>query len=132
MVGVERIAVRVRDEHVGRVLPDPVGDRDERLAVDLERVVAEIEALEGRAERGRGPLRLAMADLLHALHRLPGLLPELARLALLTVREREHLRSTPAGGRYRNRAARTPHEVGAVRADHEQSSTHRRQVAASG
>ena len=120
VVGVERVAVGVRDEHVRRGLADPVGDRDERVLVDLERVVAEIEALEGRAERGRRPLRLAVADLLHALDRLPRLLPELARLALLAVREREHVRRAAGRGRDRDRAAGAPDEVGAVRADHEQ------------
>ena len=60
------------------------------FAVDLERIVAEVEALELGAERGRRALRLAVADLLHALDRLARLLPELARLAPLAVGEREH------------------------------------------
>ncbi len=95
--------------------PDPVAERDQRLGPDLEGVVAEIEAFEGRAERGRRALRLAVTDLLHALDRLPGLLPELARLALLAVGESEHERLAAGRGRDGDRTAGAPDEVGAVR-----------------
>ena len=92
VVRVERVAIGVRDQHVGCERADAVGDRDERVPVDLERIVAEIEALELGAERGRRPLRLAVPDLLHALDGLSLLLPELAGLAALAVGEREHAR----------------------------------------
>ena len=112
VVGVERVAVGVRDEDVGRERADPVGDLDERVPVDLERVVAEVEALELRAERRRRPPGLAVADLLHPLDRLAGLLPELAGLSALAVREREDARrgrrppSSPRSPRPRARRSR--------------------------
>src|SRR5207342_573584 len=46
MVGIERIPVRVSDQHVRREFADTVGDGRKGNAVDLERVVAEVEALE--------------------------------------------------------------------------------------
>ena len=101
-------------------LADPVGDGSERRAVDLERVVPEVEALELGAERCSGSFRLAVPDLLHALHRLPGLLPELAGLSPLAVGEREHARFPAGRCRNRDRASRPPDEVGGVRADDEQ------------
>ena len=59
VVGVERVGVRVGDEDVGRERADDVGDLGERVRVDLERVVAEVQAAERRAERLRGRLGLA-------------------------------------------------------------------------
>ena len=96
----------------------------ERVASDLEGVVPEIEALELGAERGRRPLRLSMADLLHALDGLSLLLPELAGLTALAVGEREDARRVPIRCRDRDRAARAPDEVGGVSADHEELSCH--------
>ena len=56
VVGVERVGVGVGDQHVGRELADRVGDPQQRVVVDLQRVVAEIQAAEGRAEvRRRRP-----------------------------------------------------------------------------
>ena len=94
MVGVERVAVGVGEEHVGCELADAIGDRDECFGVDLERVVAEVEALELGTDGRRSPLGLAVADLLHALDRLPRFLPQLAGLPPLAVREGEDARAT--------------------------------------
>ncbi len=66
VIRVERIAVGVREQHVRCEVADPRGERRKPGPVDLERVVAEVEALERRAERRRGPLRLARTDLLDA------------------------------------------------------------------
>ncbi len=66
--------------------------RRQRVAVDLERIIAQVEALERRAEGGGGALGLAVADLLHTLDRLPLLLPQLAGLTALAVGERDHAR----------------------------------------
>ena len=64
--------------------------------VDLERIVAEVEAVELGAERGRRrALGLAVADLLDLLDRLALLLPQLAGLAALAVGERDHLAAPP-------------------------------------
>ena len=124
VVRVERVAIGVRDQHVGCELANSVGDRDERVPVDLERIVAEIQALELCAERGRRSLRLAVPDLLHALDGLSLLLPELAGLAALAIGEREHACRSASRGRDRDRAARAPDEVRRVRADHEELSRH--------
>ena len=63
MVGVERIPIRVGDQHVRRELADAVGDRCKRNAVDLERVVAEVKALEvgtgAAAARSASPWRIS-------------------------------------------------------------------------
>ncbi len=126
VIGVERVGVGVGDEHVGRELADPVGDQTEAVAVDLERVVAEVEAVERRAERGRGALGLAVADLLDVLDRLVLLLPQLAGLAALAVGERDHGGLPAAEGRDRDRPAGAPHEVGRVRADHHHPAAHDR------
>src|SRR5581483_4416439 len=85
-----------------------------------ERVVAEVEALERRAQRGRRPLRLARAHLLDPLDGHPRLLPELAGLALLAVGEGEYLRCAAGGARDGDRASRPPDEVRGVRPDDEQ------------
>ena len=124
VIRVERIAVGVSEQQVRSEVADPRGERGETGPVDLERVVAEVEALERRAERRRGALRLARADLLDALDRHPRLLPELARLALLAVGECEHARRAPGRGRDRDRAARPPDEVGRVRPDDEHAPAH--------
>ena len=124
VVRVEGVAVRVREDDVGSERADPVGDRDERVAVDLEGIVPEIEALELGAERGRRPLRLPVADLLHALDGLSLLLPELAGLAPLAVGQREHARGAAVRRRDGDRAARAPDEVGGVSADHEELARH--------
>ena len=57
MVGVERIGVGVRDEHVGLELADRLDQDLEPVAVDVERVVAEVERLELGAERRARPAR---------------------------------------------------------------------------
>ena len=72
VIRVERIAVGVSEQQVRSEVADPRGERGETGPVDLERVVAEVEALERRAERRRGALRLARADLLDALDVIPG------------------------------------------------------------
>ena len=131
VVGVERIAVRVRDDRVRRKLPNTVGNGDEALAVDLERIVAEVEAVELGADGGGRALGLSVPDLLHPLHGLVRLLPELTRLASLAVREREHARCPALRRRDGDGASGAPHEVGAVCADDEEASTHRLRVAAS-
>ena len=64
MIGVERVAVGMGDEHVGREGPDRVGDLVERVGADLQRVVAEVEAAEARAERVGGGLGLGVAQAL--------------------------------------------------------------------
>ena len=58
--GLNGYVIGVREENVRRERADPVGDGDEGFAVDLERVVAEVEALELGPERGGGPLGLAV------------------------------------------------------------------------
>ena len=55
MVGVEGIGVGVGDQHVGGELADLVGDPLQRVAVDLQRVVAEVQAAEVGAEMRRRP-----------------------------------------------------------------------------
>jgi hypothetical protein len=125
VVGVERIAARVGDEHVGSELADDVGDLHERVGVDLQRVVAEIQAAEARAERGRGGLGLGVADLLDVLDRLALLLPQLARLAALAVGQRDHLGGAAVRDSDRDRAPGTPDEVGRVGADDLDSPRHR-------
>ena len=85
MIGVERVGVGVRDQHLRRKLPDALGDQAQCVGVDLERIVAEVEARELRPERMRCPLGLAVADLLDPLDRLALLLPQLARFAPLAV-----------------------------------------------
>ena len=92
---------------------------------DLERVVAEVERLEFGAERRGGLLGFFVADLLDALDRLAGLPPELARLAALAVGECDDLGGAAAARRDRDRAARAPHEVGGVGADHQHAPRHR-------
>lgn len=54
----------------GAEFADPVGDGHERCTVDLERIVAEVEALERGAERGGTSFSLAeVAELrLSAIH----------------------------------------------------------------
>jgi hypothetical protein len=118
MVGVERVGVGVRDQHVGREGADRVGDREQRVSVDLQRVVAEVQAAERGAEMAGRSLRLLVTDLLDVLDRLALLLPQLAGLAALAVGQRDHLRLAAGRDRLRDRAARTPDEVGGVRADH--------------
>ncbi len=118
VIGVERVAVGVRDEHVGRELADRVGDPVERFGVDLQRVVAEVEAAEARAERPPPAASASLvADLLDVLDRLVLLLPQLAGLAALAVGQRDHLgRATRLDG-LRDGAAGAPDEVGRMRAD---------------
>ena len=122
VVGVERVARRVREDQLRLELADQVGQPVDGGGVHHERVVAEVEAAEVRAERGRGRLRLAVADLLDALLGLTGLLPELARLAALAVGERDDVRRAAALDDRRDRAGGAPDEVGGVRADDEEPS----------
>ena len=124
MVGVERIGVGVRDDHVGLELADRLDDDLEPLAVDVERVVAEVERPELGAQRPRRLLGLGVTNLLHVLDRLALDLPQLARLAALAVGQREHLRDAAGAGRDGNGAARPPDEVRRVRADHQHAPAH--------
>ena len=81
----------------------------------------------GTRTRRRAPrrlLRLAVADLLHALDGLVRLLPELAGFTPLAVGEREHARRSFVRRRDRDRAARAPDEVGGVGADHQELARH--------
>jgi hypothetical protein len=73
----------VRDQHVGREGADRLGYCEQRLAVDLQRVVAEVEAAKRGAQMGSRGLRLGMAQALDVVDRLPLLLPELAGLAAI-------------------------------------------------
>ena len=57
-------SVGVGDDHIGGELADRVGETGQRLALDLERVVAEIEAAEVGAKIGGRPLGLGVADAL--------------------------------------------------------------------
>ena len=118
VVGVERVGVRVRDEHVGRKLADGIGHSHQSVVVHLERIVAKVEAAEARAQGLRGVLGLAVADLLDVLDRLALLLPQLSRLASLAVGESDHLGHSPLLHCHGHRAASAPHEVGGVGADH--------------
>ena len=124
VVRVERIAIRVGQHDVRRELTDAVGDRDECFTVDLQGVVAEVEALELGAERRRRALGFRVPDLLHAVDRLARLLPEFPRLAPLPVGQRKHAGLATPGGRDGDRASRPPDEVGRVRPDHQELSTH--------
>src|SRR5207253_4448342 len=92
MVGVERVPCGVREDHLRRGLADQPRQLPDRRVVDDERVVAEIEARELGAERGRRGFRLTAADLLHPRLGLARLLPELARLAALAEGERDDVR----------------------------------------
>ena len=103
-------------------LADQVGQ-----PLDGGRVHARAGSRRGRgaevgAERGCGGLRLAVTDLLDALLGLPVLLPELARLAALAVRERDDVRRAAALDDRRDRAGGAPDEVGGMRADDEEAS----------
>ncbi len=91
--------------------------RDQRVLVDLERVVAEVEALELGSERRRGTFGLTVADLLDALDRLSLLLPQLARLSAFTVGQGDHLGGAALGGADGHGATGPPHEVGGVSTD---------------
>ena len=75
MVGVEGIRVGVGDQHVGGELADLIRDLGQPIAIDLERIVAEVQTHELGADGARGPLGLAVPDLLDALDRLALLLP---------------------------------------------------------
>ena len=125
MVRVERVARGVREDHVRLELADQVDQPLDGGRVHDERVVAQVEAAEVRAERGCGGLRLAVTDLLHPLLRLPVLLPQLARLAPLAVGERDHVRRAPALDDRRDRAGGAPDEVGGMRAHDEHGLRHR-------
>ena len=115
----------VREDQLRLELADQIGQPLDRGGVHDERVVAEIEAAEVRAERGSGRLGLAVADLLDALLRLAGLLPELARLSALAVGEGDDVRRPAALDDRRDRAGGAPDEVGGVRADDEERLRHR-------
>ena len=118
VVGVERIGIGVGDQHVGRELADLVRDQLEAVAVDVQRVVAEVEALEAGAERGGGSFGLAVPDPLDVLDRLPLLLPQLAGLAAFPVGEGDDSRFATVLRGHGARPAGPPHEVGRVRPDH--------------
>ena len=122
VVGVERVERGVREDQLRLELADQVGQPLDGGGVHDERVVAEVEAAEVGAERGRGRLRLPVADLLDALLGLTRLLPQLARLAALAVGERDDVRRAAALDDRRDRAGGAPDEVGGVRADDEQPS----------
>src|SRR5204863_7708212 len=115
VIRVEGVAVGVGEQAVRREGSDPLRERLQPGPADLERVVAQVEALERRPQRRRRALGLALALVLDPLDRHPGLLPELARLAALAVREGEHLCRAAGRGRDRDRTARPPYEVGRVR-----------------
>ena len=72
----------------------------------------------------RGPLGLGVAHLLDVLDGLAVDLPQLARLATLAVRQREHLGDAAGAGRHGDGAAGPPDEVRRVRADDEQPAAH--------
>src|SRR4051794_27032972 len=92
VVRVERVRVRVRDQHIGRELADDLGDLEQPLADDLERIVTEVETAEAGTQVRRRALGLTMANALDVAERLALLLPQLARLAPLAVGERDDLR----------------------------------------
>ena len=121
VVGVERVAVGVGDDHVGGELADRVDEPVERLAVDLERVVAEVEAAEARAERGRRRLGLGVADAASR-SRPSGPPPSTARRTRRARRRTARSRCAvpPFCGGHGERAAGAPDEVGRVGADREQ------------
>ena len=96
VIGVERVVIGVRDDHIRTELTDLVGEPDQITALDLQRVVAEIETPEPGPERRRRALGLAMTNPLDVLDRLVGIAPQLPRLAPLAVRERDHVRRPPA------------------------------------
>ena len=131
VVGVERVLRGVREDDLRLELADQVGEPLDRGGVHHERIVAEIEGAEAGPERGCRGLRLRVADLLDALLGLPGLLPELARLAALAVRERDDVRRPPVRDDRRDRTGGAPDEVGGVRADDEEAPRHRRASACS-
>ena len=122
MVGVERVACRVGEDQLRLELADQIGQPLDGGGIHDERVVAEIEAAEVRAQSGRGRLRLRVADLLHPLLGLPRVLPQLARLPALAVGEGDHVCRAAALDDRRDRARGAPDEVGGVRADDEESS----------
>ncbi len=106
-------------------LADQIGEPLDRGRVHHERVVTEIEAAKAGTERSCSSLGFCVTDLLHPRLGLPVLLPQLARLAALTVRERDDLRRPAPGDDGRDRARGTPDEVGGMGADDEESSRHR-------
>src|SRR5262249_22778914 len=90
------------------------------------RIIAEVQALELRAERAGCSLGLAVADLLDVLDGLwvGGILilPQLAGLAALSVGQGDHLCIAAIARGDRDSAAGTPHEVRRVGPDHEHPS----------
>ncbi len=125
MIGVERVGVRVGDQDVGRELADRVGDRQQLVAADLQRVVAEVQAAEGCAEMRRRRLGLGVPEPLDVLDRLALVLPQLAGLAALAVGQRDHLRLAAQRHRLGHGAAGAPDEVGGVRPEHLDPLRHR-------
>src|SRR5690606_516676 len=124
VVGVERVHEGVREHDVGRLVAEDLYQAFHGGVVDLERVVAEVEAEEPRPYGRRGLLRLLVPDALDVLHRLPRLLPELARLAAFAVRERDDEGLAAVRRRDRDRAGGAPDEVGRVRAHDEELAGH--------
>ena len=101
-------------------LADQVGEPFDGAGVHHERVVASIEGAEVGAERGGRGLRLTVTDLLDARLGLPGLLPELPRLAALAVRQRHDVRGASGLDDRGDRPGGPPDEVGGMGADDEE------------
>src|SRR5579875_4083837 len=120
VVRVEGVGVGVGDKRIGRELADLVGDPLKCRPIDLERIVAQVQAAEVRAQVRDGPLGLLVAHALDVIDRLSRLLPQLAGLAALAVGESEHARPAAGTGGHGDRTAGAPDEVGGVRSDHHQ------------
>ena len=103
-------------EHEGGLhLADRIDEPEPRLAVHLERIVAEIEELDvGHAERLRGFFRFLAPACLHFLKRHAGVLPELGALAALAIGEADDRDGVAPLGVKRDRAGAAPDEIGAV------------------
>src|SRR5262249_49463522 len=126
VVGVGGAGAGMGRERMGSGVGDDVRDREQPVLVDLERVVAEVEAAERRPEVSGGALGLLVPDPLHVVYGLVWLLPELAALPALAVGERDHLGGAAGARAQGDRAAGPPDEVGRMRADDEQLPAHER------
>jgi hypothetical protein len=86
-----------------------------RGLIDMERIVAQVERLEGRPHRGRRGLGLTMAVPLNVLNCLVRHLPEFAGLSSFPIRQGYDSRFATRQRVFSDHTGRTPHEIGAVR-----------------
>jgi hypothetical protein len=133
VVGVVGVVGRMA-QHEGRLhRPDHVHEPVLRGAVEVERIVAEVEEPDVvDAERLRRALGLGPAGGLHTLQRHAGLLPELRAFAPFAVGEADDGDVHALLLMQRDGAAAAPDEVGGVGGDDEGGSGHGRSCGGGG